>query len=233
MHMLLAVVLIAVAAREPQAGPAGESITGHVVGVMNGHEMKPQPILWVYAKSTHPRRRAKKDLPKKEITQRDIKFDPNVVMVPTGTVINFSNHEDSDIHNVFSPDPFFDLDRYGPKATKPHKFDVPDEISIYCDIHPCMWARVKVVDVPGPEYIARVGADGNYTLTGLSEGTYVVSAWTANSKEQSSDEVTVAAGKTAKATDIHVQVGPSPGSTKHDRKDSTPYPVYDGRCPQQ
>ena len=59
-------------------------------------------------------------------------FEPHVLVVPKGTEIDFPN-QDNQAHNVFSPDPFFDLDKYGPgEKQKSHRFAAAGaEISIY------------------------------------------------------------------------------------------------------
>jgi plastocyanin len=229
------VLLASVVHAGPAAGPAAGTITGHVIAVQNGKELADSPPLWVWAKSTGHRHRSTDPakLPKVQIQQKGLRFDPNVLVVPLGTKIDFPNKDVED-HNVFSPDPYFDLGRYRPGQSKEQPFDIElqdeshDEISVYCDIHNCMWARIKVVDVARPTDIARVDAKGAYAISGLTEGTYKIYAWTANSKVVVSESITIGAGGGV-AKDLHLQVGPAPDQTSHKRKDQTEYPPY--TCP--
>jgi plastocyanin len=224
----LPLVLVLLGADSP--APHGGSITGSVVAVKNGKPIARDDI-YVYLQPVG-RARAK-TLPgvgvRKEIIQKDKHFVPRVVVIPTGGEVWFPN-ADADTHNVFSPtDPVFDLGRYpGSKKGKGHKFEDPDEFDIFCDIHPEMWAKVKVVDSP---YIAQV-VGGKFTFSNIPAGKYKVVAWVRNSPEVHSGELVVADGKaTALDRELHLQVATRSGC--HERKDGTQYGKQDyGKCPE-
>ncbi|HTR53274.1 MAG TPA: hypothetical protein VMJ10_21410 [Kofleriaceae bacterium] len=213
------------------------TIHGRVEAVMNGKPAKPPDGgLWVYVvdKDRSHKRSAKTALKTKTIAQRTIKqvptYDPHVLVVAKGTEIDFPNN-DSEDHNVFSPDPFFDLNRYGPGKSKTRKFDTPMEQEIYCDIHKCMWARVKVVDVLDDTYIQQVQPDGTYSFE-LPPGTYEVYAWAVASSDVATGTPQVlAAGHTWNVPELHVQLGQL--DLNHKNKTGQNYPpssLYNG-CP--
>jgi plastocyanin len=155
-----------------------------------------------------------------QIKQRDLQFEPHVLVVAAGATVAFPNL-DSEEHNVFSPsDPPFNLGRYTTdKVGKAKRFDDPGEIEIYCDIHKQMWARVKVVDTT---LYAEV-VDGKYDLSGVPPGTYKVVAWMPDSREVKSDVVTIDASGDVQATEIHLHQGAPHG---HKRRNGEDYPPY-------
>ncbi len=231
MRLYPALLVLLLLAGTPDAGPATATIKGKVIAVQNGKKMKNPPPIFVWAEDlAHHRADPDRKLPKAAIQQKGIRFSPNVLVVPVGTKIDFPNRDVED-HNVFSPKPFFDLGRYRPGQSKDHDFTVAGEVSVYCDVHQCMWARVLVVDVPGPEYIAQVDDSGDYTISGIPAGSYRIHAWTAGSKTVSSEDVTVAAGGSAAAKDLNLQVDPMAEQPAHKRKDDTDYPIYN--CPRK
>ena len=228
-------LLVAADGAKPQAGG---SISGSVIAVKDGKPVK-QTDVYVYLEPVG--RKAKQDaLPgkgvRKEIHQKadgtSKAFEPHVVMIPIGGEVAFPN-DDKDEHNVFSPtEPPFDLGRYKTdKKGKAHTFEDADEFDIFCDIHPQMWAKVKVVE---SAYIAPV-VDGKFAFQNIPAGTYKVVAWTPDSAEVKSDKLVVTAGSAATlANALHLQITVRSGC--HDRKDGTPYDAKYGRysrCPQR
>jgi plastocyanin len=206
------------------------SISGKVIAVKDGKPVT-QTDVYVYLEPVG--RKAKKGaLPgkgvRKEIHQKSVNgtqvFEPHVVVIPVGGAVAFPN-DDRQEHNVFSPtDPGFDLGRYNTdKKGKSQTFEDADEFDIFCDIHPQMWAKVKVVD---SAYIAPV-VDGAFTFAGVPPGTYKVIAWTADSAEVKSDKVVVKDAAVTLSDALHLQVTTRSGC--HDRKDGTPYDAKYGR----
>ena len=223
----LVLVLVLLGADTP--APAGGSISGSVVAVKNGKPISRDDVYVYLEPIGRPRRGA---LPgagiKREIRQVNETFTPKVLVVPVGATVAFPNYENKE-HNVFSPtDPIFDLGRYGPnKRGKSHKFEDAVEFDIFCDVHPKMWAKIKVVDSP---YIAQVVA-GKFTFANVPAGKYKVVAWVRNSPEVRSGEVTVTNGGTVTLDRaLHLQVKTRSGC--HERKDGTAYDKKDyGQCP--
>jgi plastocyanin len=221
---LAAVLLVALAAPDARSTTAGGVVTG-VVRVRDGSGPAKRDEVWVYLELQHRPRHAQRATPtSREIRQQKREFVPHVLVVPVGATVAFPNY-DREEHNVFSPtDPpgIFDLGRYNTDHKgHVHEFEDAGEIAIFCDIHPQMWARVKVVDTD-PAWIAKVGPDGRYAIAGVPPGTYTVKAWTYASDE-SSETVAVTESATVEVPELHVVLGTLQA---HLRKDGTPYPPY-------
>lgn len=108
------------------------------------------------------------------MTTRSKTFLPHVVAVPAGSTVNFPN-EDPIAHNLFSltPGNTFDLGLYRRGPGKPHKFNVPGVVNIYCNVHPNMSAVVHVMATP---WYGFTDANGNYSFD-VPPGKYRVTAW--------------------------------------------------------
>jgi plastocyanin len=101
-------------------------------------------------------------------------FDPDLLVVPVGSTIRFSN-DDPFFHSIFSDskaDPF-DLGFYSIGPGKSVSFPSPGVVSVRCHIHRVMHAVIVVVDGPATRADPRNGA---FTL-GVASGSYVVHAW--------------------------------------------------------
>ena len=219
------------------AAPQGGTISGSVVAVKDGKAVSRDDVYVFLEQVPRPKRDA---LPgagqTREIVQKTEKkedgpfFFPRVLVVPVGTTVFFPNLDKQEQHNVFSPtDPIFDLGKYGfSKKGKPRKFEVADEFDIFCDVHPTMWAKIKVVESP---YITRV-VNGKFSFANIPPGKYKVVAWVRNSSEVRSGLVTLAAGGTVTLDrELHLQVKSRSGC--HERKDGTPYTAKYGKpCPE-
>jgi plastocyanin len=218
MRNLLALCVL-FAALPAAADPASGTVTGTVVAVKSGKPVKAE-YLFVYLQPVKLPRYPGHGK-KVQIHQKDKQFTPHVVVVATGTTVEFPN-DDNETHNVFSPNgppTQFDLGRKE-KGEKPSReFDDAGEVELFCDIHQEMWAKVKVVDTP---YIVDAH-DGKFTITGVAPGAYKVIAWAPSSAEVVSPDkqITVTAGQTVTAKEIHLQL--SPPQTTHVRKDGKPY----------
>lgn len=239
--MRLAILAAALVCLAPSAHaqPATGTIAGKVLVLQHGKPVAPPAhMVFVYLVDKTRPRPDPAALPHARIIQQNEEFRPHVLVIPKGTVVDFPNMERTpQAHNVFSPSPFFDLGRYMPSARpQPHKlFDIADppavEHQIYCDIHACMWARIKVVDVLGPEDIHELGPDGSYRFTGVPPGEYEVWAWAVASTAVSSGPQTLAAGATLTPDLIKLQLGEREKS--HKNKLGRSYDPYAGRCPAQ
>jgi plastocyanin len=216
-------VLFAIAAPEARADG---TVKGRVVVLENGKPAKRDEV-WMYLERVKPRRRRKDAAapPTREIRQEKEQFAPHVLVVPVGTTVAFPNYDRIE-HNVFSPsDPpgQFDLGRYNTDHKgKQHTFEDPADVSIFCDIHRQMWARIKIVDAD-PGLIVKVDADGAYAVSAVPAGTYTLHIWTYDSAEVVQKNVEVADGATVTADEAHVQLGTTPD---HLRKDGSKYTVY-------
>lgn len=109
------------------------------------------------------------------ITQRDKSFEPHLLVVPVGTVVQFPN-KDPFFHNVFSlfDGKRFDLGLYEAGSSKPVHFDRAGVSFLFCNIHPEMSAVVVAVGSP---YYAVSDKDGHVTLPNVPDGRYEVRVW--------------------------------------------------------
>ena len=108
------------------------------------------------------------------VTTRSKTFLPHVIAVPAGSTVNFPN-EDPIAHNLFSltPGNTFDLGLYRKGPGKPHTFDTPGVVNLYCNVHPTMSAVIHVMSTP---YYGFADANGNYSFD-VPPGKYKVTAW--------------------------------------------------------
>jgi plastocyanin len=109
------------------------------------------------------------------LTQRDKSFDPHLLVVETGTTVDFPNR-DPFFHNVFSlfDGKRFDLGLYEAGTTNAQRFDRAGVSFLFCNIHPQMSAIVVSVDTP---YFGKADSQGNVLLHGVPDGRYQVHVW--------------------------------------------------------
>lgn len=109
------------------------------------------------------------------LTQKNLKFAPYVLAVPTGATVNFPN-QDRVNHHVYSFSKVqpFQFPLYGQGRTRTMKFDHPGTVAVACNIHDSMSAYIRVVDTP---YFAVTDASGRLTLAGVPEAAGVLSVW--------------------------------------------------------
>jgi hypothetical protein len=135
-------------------------------------------------------------------------------------MIRFPNR-DKVYHNVFSISNAsrFDLGLYKEGSGKSITFRKAGVVDIYCNIHPSMVAKVKVMDSP---FYAQTDAKGNFRIEGVPPGTYPIVAWQPWGEEVRGT-VNIAVGKTASVT-LEMRAGKA--DTSHLRVDGTPYGDY-------
>lgn len=111
------------------------------------------------------------------VAQKDFAFVPPLLPIQTGTRVSFPNLDDT-YHNIFSysPPKRFDLGRYPPgeKPVPSQVFDQAGLVTLRCDIHDYMRGLILVLDSP---YFTVTDDHGNYRLTNLPAGHFVVKAW--------------------------------------------------------
>jgi plastocyanin len=81
--------------------------------------------------------------------QQDKQFVPHMLVVQTGTSVEFPNHDDVSHHVYsFSRAKSFELGLYKGQKYPPVVFDVAGTIVLGCNIHDGMLGYIKVVDTP-------------------------------------------------------------------------------------
>jgi plastocyanin len=109
------------------------------------------------------------------LTQRNRRFDPEIVVVPARSTVSFPN-ADPIFHNVFSLSKVkqFDLGYYPAGQTRAVRFDQPGIVHVYCHLHPDMSAAILVLSTA---LWARPVHDGSFSLPGIPPGTYELVVW--------------------------------------------------------
>lgn len=110
-----------------------------------------------------------------QIEQRDIQFQPHVLIVPVGATVGFPNR-DRVRHHVysFSKPKRFNLKLYGREEQRTIVFDVPGVVALGCNIHDSMTGFVFVTATP---FAVQSDANGHVAIPGVPAGTATVRVW--------------------------------------------------------
>ena len=113
--------------------------------------------------------------------QQHKQFVPHILVVQTGTSVQFPNHDDVSHHVYsFSRAKPFELGLYKGQAYPPVVFDVAGTVVVGCNIHDGMLAYIKVVDTP---YFALTNDAGVATIDVLPDAEYTLEVWTPRLRE--------------------------------------------------
>jgi hypothetical protein len=116
-------------------------------------------------------------LPLATVTQRDISFEPHLLVVAVGTRVRWPN-ADTIYHNVFSLSDAkpFDLGLYARDDPKVPEltFDQTGQVDVFCGIHSKMHCIILVLP---NSYFAKVNAHQPYRIRHVPPGTYRLKAW--------------------------------------------------------
>ena len=110
-----------------------------------------------------------------QLIQKNKSFQPHLLVVPVGSVVDFPNR-DPFFHNVFSlfDGKRFDLGLYEGGTTNSARFDRAGISFLFCNIHPEMSAVVVAVDTP---YFGVSDRGGNVMIADLPDGRYEMHVW--------------------------------------------------------
>lgn len=124
-----------------------------------------------------------KDDPHFRMVQKGKKFEPDLLIVPAGSFVDFPNM-DPWFHNVFSlfQGKRFDLGLYQAGTQRSVRFDRPGVSYLFCNIHPEMSSVVLAVE---SNWYGTSDSKGVVTLTNVPEGRYVMHVWHENSSAES------------------------------------------------
>jgi plastocyanin len=109
------------------------------------------------------------------LVQRNKTFEPHILIVPVGTMVEFPN-KDPFFHNIFSlyDGRRFDLGLYESGTTRSVRFDRPGVSFLFCNIHAEMSAVVVSVDTP---YFGLSDRDGSVVIGNVPRGRYQLNVW--------------------------------------------------------
>jgi plastocyanin len=155
-----------------------------------------------------------------EIRQHNLAFEPPLTVITRGSQVTFPN-QDKVFHNVFSLSRVapFDLGLYKSGTSRTVTFSEAGVVDVYCNIHPQMVAKVKVLDSP---YFAVSGPDGSFRIDGVPAGRYPVVAWHPSGGE-ARGTVEVKAGA---AASLSLTVTELAVRRRHVNKEGRPYTKY-------
>jgi plastocyanin len=110
------------------------------------------------------------------MNQHDLAFEPHLLIVETGTAVEFPN-EDEVRHHVysFSPAKQLNLSIQSHTAHTPERFNEAGVVTLGCNIHDSMLAYILVVDTP---YFAKSDDSGLVAIESLPPGSYELTLWT-------------------------------------------------------
>jgi plastocyanin len=205
-------------AREAQTKPQLGTVRGTVTVTKGGKAKADKTGVIIYLEGVAGTPPVPKD--HAIIRQREKQFDPPLTVVVRGTTVDFPN-EDKIFHNVFSVSrpARFDLGLYKSGTMKSVELKRAGVVDVYCNIHPDMVAKVKVLD---NAFYTITDARGAFTIEGVPPGEYPIVAWLATGDEVRGT-VTVTVGAVA---DVKLEVTEVAKKTMHTRKDGTPYGRY-------
>jgi plastocyanin len=109
------------------------------------------------------------------LVQLNKSFQPHILIVPVGSVVEFPNH-DPFFHNVFSlfEGKRFDLGLYEAGTTRDVRFDKVGISYIFCNIHPQMSAVVLALGTP---FYGISDARGEVVIPNVPIGHYMLHIW--------------------------------------------------------
>jgi plastocyanin len=112
------------------------------------------------------------------LVQKDKMFTPHLLVVPTGSQVEFPN-QDPFFHNVFSlfNGKRFDLGLYESGTSRSVRFDREGVSYIFCNIHPEMGAIVLALNTP---YYGISSENGLVALHNVPAGSYRLNVWSEN-----------------------------------------------------
>lgn len=134
----------------------GDPVRNAVVFLIGGTAVQPGPTI--------------------KMVQKNQSFNPEVLAISAGTIVEFPN-EDPVRHHVysFSPAKRFELKLYGGDEIQQVTFDQSGVVAIGCNIHDDMLGYIYVVD---SNLFGVTDQTGSLTLTGVEDGvTYEGQVW--------------------------------------------------------
>jgi len=153
-----------------------------------------------------------------QLIQRNKSFEPHVLAVRVGSVVQFPN-KDPFFHNVFSlfDGKRFDLGLYEAGSSNSVRFDRPGISYLFCNIHPEMSAVVIAVATP---YFAVTDASGQWTIANVPDGRYRLHVWYERSSAEDLEKLQrdVVISETARSVEPIRAVSSAAANSAHKNK---------------
>jgi plastocyanin len=153
----------------PESGAPAKDASRIVIWLSPVNAVRP-----VFATTERPRYR---------LVQHNKRFEPGLLVVPVGSVVDFPN-ADPWFHNVFSlyRGKRFDLGLYQAGAQRSVRFDRVGPSYLFCNIHPEMTGVVLAID---SDLFAVTDKSGHYAIAGVTTGRYILHVWYENATAES------------------------------------------------
>ncbi|HEX4381011.1 MAG TPA: hypothetical protein VH022_13305 [Candidatus Acidoferrum sp.] len=166
--------------------PRPDEVTGEVTLTQSGSDAAPDAsrvVVWLTPAGSTTMSHTATDKPRYRLVQHNKRFEPGLLVVPVGSVVDFPN-EDPWFHNVFSlyRGKRFDLGLYQAGAQRSVRFDRIGPSYLFCNIHPEMTGVVLAVD---SNLYAISDKSGRYAIDGVPSGKYTMRVWYENAKPES------------------------------------------------
>ncbi len=165
--------------------PRPDEVTGEVALTQSGSDTAPdasQVVVWLTpsGSTTMPHTI---DQPRYRLVQHNKRFEPSLLVVPVGSVVDFPN-ADPWFHNVFSlyRGKRFDLGLYQAGTQRSVRFDRVGPSYLFCNIHPEMTGVVLAID---SSLYGISDKSGRYSISGVAPGKYTMHIWYENAKPES------------------------------------------------
>jgi plastocyanin len=140
-------------------------------------------VVWLVPTSAVQRVSATTQNPHYRLVQHNKRFEPSLLVVPVGSVVDFPNY-DPWFHNVFSlyRGKRFDLGLYQAGAQRSVKFDRIGPSYLFCNIHPGMTGVVLAVE---SSFFGTSDKTGHYSIADVPPGNYTIHVWYENATPES------------------------------------------------
>src|SRR5260370_5508880 len=174
-------------AKAREAGSVGGRVSGEAVVLAPGARAMEKDasrvVVWLVPLDAVMPVRAATERPRYRLLQRNKRFEPDLLVVPVGSVVDFPNG-DPWLHNVFSlyRGKRFDLGLYQAGSQRSVRFDRIGPSYLFCNIHPEMTGVVLVLD---SELFGVTDRSGHYSIAGVTPGKYVLHVWYENANPES------------------------------------------------
>jgi plastocyanin len=142
-----------------------------------------QVVVWLVPAGAVQRVSATTQKPHYRLVQHNKRFEPSLLVVPVGSVVDFPNY-DPWFHNVFSlyRGKRFDLGLYQAGAQRSVKFDRIGPSYLFCNIHPGMTGVVLAVE---SSFFGVTDKTGRYSIADVPSGNYTIHVWYENATPES------------------------------------------------
>jgi plastocyanin len=112
---------------------------------------------------------------KAEMRQRNQHLDPDLLVVPVGSTVDFPNL-DPIFHNIFSLSrtQSFDLGYYAEGRSRSISFPHAGIVQVYCHVHPNMHA---VIIIAASRWFGKPASDGAFSWSNVPAGNYRMCVW--------------------------------------------------------